>query len=315
MSLVQQASAARLHVPLRVLARPGRAPVCPLSSPSEHRDQRRHPGHALLRLHRRRDRPQVGQQVGPPGVACGQRQEQQQQQQGSLLARAGCGTPRFPAPRSGRGSLSRSLPSFRPVHILCASTAMFNQIPPHTPLPSRTHTTTHTHTATSHPSPCCRLTMTIMLVGCCLLTGAYGPTPQVFLSVFCFSLFFYSTGVGGEYPLASRCARQPAHPSSCCLIFNPAGCPCQRQGLPCKPAGSRHAQRGGGRWWRWMERPLVSVFSLSTFFCHLLCPRLPFRLARPCPAQLCCRARRGRPGAAPPPWRDGGAHIQPAGLG
>lgn len=40
--------------------------------------------------------------------------------------------------------------------------------------------------------------MLIMFVGACLLTGAYGPTDQVFLSVFCFSLFFYALGVGGE---------------------------------------------------------------------------------------------------------------------
>lgn len=33
--------------------------------------------------------------------------------------------------------------------------------------------------------------MAIMFVGACLLTGAYGPNAQVFLSVFCFSLFFY----------------------------------------------------------------------------------------------------------------------------
>lgn len=40
--------------------------------------------------------------------------------------------------------------------------------------------------------------MLIMFVGACLLTGAYGPTDQVFVSVFCFSLFFYALGVGGE---------------------------------------------------------------------------------------------------------------------
>jgi len=36
--------------------------------------------------------------------------------------------------------------------------------------------------------------MIIMFIGACLLTGAYGPTDQVFLSVFCFSLFFYAVG-------------------------------------------------------------------------------------------------------------------------
>ena len=36
--------------------------------------------------------------------------------------------------------------------------------------------------------------MVIMFIGACLLTGAYGPTDQVFLSVFCFSLFFYAVG-------------------------------------------------------------------------------------------------------------------------
>ncbi|KAL4429622.1 hypothetical protein ABPG77_008671 [Micractinium sp. CCAP 211/92] len=55
-----------------------------------------------------------------------------------------------------------------------------------------------------------RLTMLIMFVGACLLTGAYGPTDQVFLSVFCFSLFFYALGVGGEYPLASSSAAEKA---------------------------------------------------------------------------------------------------------
>lgn len=55
-----------------------------------------------------------------------------------------------------------------------------------------------------------RLTMAIMLVGACLLTGAYGPTDQIFLSVFCFSLFFYACGVGGEYPLASSSAAERA---------------------------------------------------------------------------------------------------------
>ncbi|KAL4458363.1 hypothetical protein ABPG75_013228 [Micractinium tetrahymenae] len=55
-----------------------------------------------------------------------------------------------------------------------------------------------------------RLTMLIMFVGACLLTGAYGPTDQVFLSVFCFSLFFYAVGVGGEYPLASSSAAEKA---------------------------------------------------------------------------------------------------------
>lgn len=55
-----------------------------------------------------------------------------------------------------------------------------------------------------------RLTMLIMFVGACLLTGAYGPTDQVFVSVFCFSLFFYALGVGGEYPLASSSAAEKA---------------------------------------------------------------------------------------------------------
>ncbi|PSC68539.1 proton phosphate symporter [Micractinium conductrix] len=55
-----------------------------------------------------------------------------------------------------------------------------------------------------------RLTMLIMFVGACLLTGAYGPTDQAFLSVFCFSLFFYAVGVGGEYPLASSSAAERA---------------------------------------------------------------------------------------------------------
>ncbi|KAI7842967.1 hypothetical protein COHA_003372, partial [Chlorella ohadii] len=55
-----------------------------------------------------------------------------------------------------------------------------------------------------------RLTMIIMFIGACLLTGAYGPTDQVFLSVFCFSLFFYAVGVGGEYPLAASSAAERA---------------------------------------------------------------------------------------------------------
>jgi hypothetical protein len=40
-----------------------------------------------------------------------------------------------------------------------------------------------------------RLTMAIMFVGSCLLTGAHGPNAQVFLSVFCFSLFNGGRGV------------------------------------------------------------------------------------------------------------------------
>ncbi|EFN51657.1 hypothetical protein CHLNCDRAFT_59145 [Chlorella variabilis] len=55
-----------------------------------------------------------------------------------------------------------------------------------------------------------RFTMAIMFVGACLLTGAYGPNAQVFLSVFCFSLFFYACGVGGEYPLSSSSAAERA---------------------------------------------------------------------------------------------------------
>jgi len=43
--------------------------------------------------------------------------------------------------------------------------------------------------------------MAIMAVGACLLTGAYGPTDQVFLSVFCFSLFFYGEWVP-TYPFS-----------------------------------------------------------------------------------------------------------------
>ncbi len=49
-----------------------------------------------------------------------------------------------------------------------------------------------THVAIPPHKP--RLTMIIMFIGACLLTGAYGPTDQVFLSVFCFSLFFYAVG-------------------------------------------------------------------------------------------------------------------------
>ena len=37
--------------------------------------------------------------------------------------------------------------------------------------------------------------MSIMAIGAILLTGAYGPTDQIFLSVFCFSLFFYGACV------------------------------------------------------------------------------------------------------------------------
>ncbi|KAI3423023.1 hypothetical protein D9Q98_010707 [Chlorella vulgaris] len=55
-----------------------------------------------------------------------------------------------------------------------------------------------------------RMTMLIMFIGACLLTGAYGPNAQVFLSVFCFSLFFYACGVGGEYPLAASSASERA---------------------------------------------------------------------------------------------------------
>lgn len=42
--------------------------------------------------------------------------------------------------------------------------------------------------------PLNRLTMVIMFVGACLLTGAYGPNDSIFLSVFLFSLFFYAVG-------------------------------------------------------------------------------------------------------------------------
>ncbi|KAI3423025.1 hypothetical protein D9Q98_010709 [Chlorella vulgaris] len=55
-----------------------------------------------------------------------------------------------------------------------------------------------------------RTTMIVMFIGGCLLTGAYGPKAQVFLSVFCFALFFYSCGVGGEYPLAASSASERA---------------------------------------------------------------------------------------------------------
>lgn len=58
-----------------------------------------------------------------------------------------------------------------------------------------------------------RVVMSLMFVGACLLTGAYGSTSQQFLSVFCFSLFFYGAGVGGEYPLASASAAERAEGS------------------------------------------------------------------------------------------------------
>jgi hypothetical protein len=38
--------------------------------------------------------------------------------------------------------------------------------------------------------------MIVMFIGGCLLTGAYGPNAQVFLSVFCFALFFYCEWCG-----------------------------------------------------------------------------------------------------------------------
>lgn len=50
-----------------------------------------------------------------------------------------------------------------------------------------------------------------MFIGACLLTGAYGPTDQVFLSVFCFSLFFYAVGerLGLRIATAAWCQKLP----------------------------------------------------------------------------------------------------------
>ena len=45
--------------------------------------------------------------------------------------------------------------------------------------------------------------MSIMAIGAILLTGAYGPTDQIFLSVFCFSLFFYGGWVGHHTAVVS----------------------------------------------------------------------------------------------------------------
>jgi MFS family permease len=55
-----------------------------------------------------------------------------------------------------------------------------------------------------------RMTATIMSIGGILLTGAYGTNAQQFLSVFCFSLFFFGTGVGGEYPLSASSSIEKA---------------------------------------------------------------------------------------------------------
>ena len=115
------------------------------------------------------------------------------------------------------------------------------------------------------------VTMIWMFIGACLLTGAYGPTDQVFLSVFCFSLFFYAVGerLGECSPgslLASWCSLgvRRCLPGCCVALFAPLQAMCCRPTLAqawvastrLPPAQRQSGRRvtpscgsGAARWW------------------------------------------------------------------
>ena len=149
-----------------------------------------------------------------------------------------------------------------------------------------------------------------MFVGACLLTGAYGPTDQAFLSVFCFSLFFYGAFIGlllFAFLPSSFPGRSSASPSSSTARLFFEGKPSPPPRLPSAPPICGGSGTGAGT---------------ALLGCPTQVPPLPvaccsrWRWRRvPAGLLLCGGAGRRGPGAPQAAWRDGGADFLSAGLG